>query len=325
MARRELATGAATALLVAVVGTGAAVAAEDPVADLLAEGGYQLADLVQGTNPVPEGRGVMTYSAVLTFQPGSKTPKVSGVRVTTRPVDFDGAASGPDRAVTAASISPGPAGKQAAVDCAWQGGKRHGVTTFDPQRVGVDTEIGALNLATAFARAARTADVVGQPAAAQWVGCAAGGATLNKGLRLLEAGAGVAYRDASSNSRFGTAWKYFEEAPASYELRSGFPVAYDKTGAMVGTVRQVTGGELLGSFSSAVDTPASDFDRNGSHGYWQDPCIDSPACPGSEGSRGFHGATAHAVWALPGEVARSFVVTGYVHYACAVPNAPACT
>lgn len=325
MARRALATGVATALLVAAVSAGTAVAAEDPVADMLAEGDYLLADLVQGTSPVPEGRGVMVYSALLTFAPGSKTPKISGVQVTMRPVDFDGAAAGPDRAVTTASISPGPAGKQAAVDCAWQGGKRHGVTMFDPQRVGVRTEIGTLNLATAFARAARTADVVGQPASAQWVGCAAGGATLNDGLRVLEAGAGVAYRDSNSNSRFGMAWKYFEEAPASYELRSGFPVAYDKTGAMVSTVRQVTGGQLLGSFSSAVDTPVSDFDRNGSHGYWQDPCIESAACPGSEGSHGFHGATAHAVWALPGEVARSFVVTAYVHYACAVPNAPACT
>lgn len=324
MTERGLAAGLAAAVLAATAGGGSAVAADDPVADLLAEGSYLIADLVQGTGAVPEGRGVMTYSAVLTFTPGSSTPRVSGVQVTMRPVDVDGAAAGPDRAMTAATISPGPAGKQAAVDCAWRGGKRYGVTTFDPQRVRVKTEIGTLDLATAFARAARTADVVGQPAAAQWVGCAAGGATLGEGMRVLESGAGVAYRDADATSRFGMTWKN-GDAPSAYELRSGFPVAYDKTGAMVGSVRQVAGGQLLGSFASPVDTPASDFDRNGSHAYWQDPCIDSPGCPGTEGSRGFHGATAHAVWALPGEAARSFVLVGYIHYACADRSAPACS
>ncbi|HEV8177128.1 MAG TPA: hypothetical protein VGP44_05515, partial [Gemmatimonadales bacterium] len=92
------------------------------------------------------------------------------------------------------------------------------------------------------------------------VGCAAGGAKLAEGLRVIEAGGGVAYRDAVETAKFGMAGRN-GEAPKRYKLRSGFPVGYDKSGAMVGTVRQVRGGQLLGSFS-AVDSSGRRLGRS---------------------------------------------------------------
>ncbi|MGQ0467991.1 MAG: hypothetical protein ACT4QG_22075 [Sporichthyaceae bacterium] len=311
---------------VALVAVGAPVASaqDNPVGDVLAEAGFAVRDLVGASGAVPTGRGVLAYSAVLTFTPGSSTPTVTDVVVGQRPVDANGTSTGADRILADSPTATDPRGKAAAVDCGWRGPKRHGVETFAPQRVRVSTGLGTLDLATAFAQAPKTTKYVGEPPRTQWVGCAAGGAKLADGFRVIQAGGGVAYKDAAKSWKLGMAWEN-GPAPARYELASGFPVAHENTGAMVGSVRQNKGGQLLGSFSAPVDTPAEGLERNSSFAYWQDPCLDSPACPGTEGSRGFQGATATAAWALPGEGARSFVVAGYVHYACANPTDAACS
>lgn len=319
-----IAAAACGALALVAVSAPLAAAAENPVGDVLAEAGFAVRELVGASGAVPAGLGVLTYSAVLTFTPGNSTPTVTDVVVTQRPVDFNGASTGAERILTDAAVSTAPRGKAAAVDCRWQGSKRHGVETFAPQRVRVATDVGILDLASAFAQAPKTTKYYGEAPRTQWVGCAAGGAQLAQGFRVIETGGGVAYNDAAKSWKLGMAWKS-GTAPVRYELASGFPVAYEKTGAMVGSVRQNKGGQLLGSFSAPVQTAADGLERNSSFAYWQDPCLDSPACPGTEGRRGFQGATATAAWALPGQGARSFVVAGYVHYACANPTEAACS
>ncbi|MGQ0842978.1 MAG: hypothetical protein ACT4QF_02470 [Sporichthyaceae bacterium] len=320
-----IAAVACGALVLVATGAPLAAAQDNPVGDVLAETGFAVRELVGASGAVPAGLGVLTYSAVLTFTPGGSTPTVTDVVVTQRPLDYNGAGTGTERVLTdTASVIAVPRGKAAAVDCNWQGPKRHGVETFAPQQIRVATEVGTLDIASAFAQAPKTTKYVGEAPRTQWVGCAAGGAKLADGFRVIQAGGGLAYKDAAKSWKLGMAWKS-GAAPARYELASGFPVAYEKTGAMVGTVRQNKGGQLLGSFSAPVTTAADGLERNSSFAYWQDRCMDSPACAGAEGSRVFQGATASAAWALPGEGARSFVVAGYVHYACANLADAACS
>lgn len=95
--------------------------------------------------------------------------------------------------------------------------------TFAPQRVRIATGIGTVDLASAFAQAPKTMKYHGERPRTQWVGCAAGGAQLAEGFRVIEAGGGLSYRDAAAGWKLGMAWKS-GAAPTRYELRSGFPL-----------------------------------------------------------------------------------------------------
>ncbi|WP_156869446.1 hypothetical protein [Sporichthya polymorpha] len=274
----------------------------------------------------PAGQGVITYTATVRLKPGSKQVRLSNVTMTLTPVDAFGNAIGPARALPAgsANLRPSWSARTAPVSCRTTGPKRKDVTRFHPIRMELNTEVGTLNLASLFARSART-PYVDAPNASEVISCFAGGATMSEGYRLLQAGAGSAYRDSLQGHGMGMAWP--DGAPGGVTTKGApFPLGFETRSGVVGTVRQGPGGRLTGSFVAPAENPTEPYTRNAAYAWWEiaDDCLDDSRCSGI-GDRGFHGSTGNAAWIVDKGSPAVFVVTGFARYACAEPTAPVCS
>ena len=273
----------------------------------------------------PAGQGVITYTATVRLKPGSRQA-LSNVTMTLRPVDAFGNAIGPPRALPAgsANLRPSWSAGTAPVSCRATGPKRKDVTRFQPTRMELTTEVGTLDLTSLFARSART-PYVDAPHASEVISCFAGGATVSEGYRLLQAGAGVAYRDTVESHGLGMAWA--DGGPGSVTTKGApFPLGFETSSGVVGTVRQGPGGRLTGSIMAPAENPTEPYARNAAYAWWEiaDGCLDESRCSGV-GDRGFHGSTGNAAWILDKGSPAVFVITGFARYACAEPTAPACS
>jgi hypothetical protein len=188
----------------------------------------------------------------------------------------------------------------------------------------LNTEMGTLNLTSLFARSART-PYVDAPNASEVISCFAGGATMSEGYRLLQAGAGAAFRDAAQSHRMGMAWPDGEPGTVTSKGGAPFPLGFETNSGVVGTVRQGPDGRLTGSFMAPAENPTEPYTRNGAYAWWEiaDGCLDDSRCDGT-GDRGFHGSTGNAAWIVEKGSPAIFVITGFARYACADRNAPAC-
>lgn len=274
----------------------------------------------------PVGQGVITYTATVRLKPGSSQPRLSNITMTLAPVDAFGNAIGPARVLPAASANLRPAWNPASapVSCRATGPKRKDVTRFKPTRMELATEVGTLDLTALFARSART-PYVDAPNASEVISCFAGGARMSEGYRLLQAGAGAAYRDSVQSHGMGMAWPDGE--PGGLTTKGApFPLGFETKSGVVGTVRQGPGGRLTGSFLAPAENPTEPYTRNAAYAWWEiaDDCLDDSRCSGI-GDRGFHGSTGNAAWIVDKASRSVFVITGFARYACADPTAPACS
>lgn len=283
-------------------------------------------DFAQAKAGAPAGQGVITYTATIRLKPGSKQARLSNVTLTLLPVDAYGNAIGPGRdlATSSADMRPSQSGGKSPLSCRATGPKRQDVTRFQPARLELNTEIGTLNLASMFATSSRT-PYVDAPNASEVIACFAGGATMNEGYRLLQAGAGAAYRDAEQSHILGMAWPNGQ--PQAVTTKGApFPMGFKTSSGIVGTVRQGPGGRLTGSLMAPAENPTEPYTRNAAYAWWEiaENCLDESTCSGI-GDRGFHGSTGNAAWIVHQGSPQVFVVTGFARYACADPSAPACS
>jgi hypothetical protein len=274
----------------------------------------------------PAGQGVITYTATVRLKEGSSQPRLSGIAMTLTPVDAFGNAIGPSRVLPTgtATLRPSWSTGKAPVSCRATGPKHNDVTRFKPTRVQLTTEVGTLNLTSLFARSART-PYVDAPNASEVISCFAGGATMSEGYRLLQAGAGAAYRDTVESHGLGMAWPDGE--PNAVTTKGApFPLGFATKSGVVGTVRQGPGGRLTGSFVAPTENPTEPYTRNAAYAWWEiaDDCLNDSRCSGI-GDPGFHGSTGNAAWIIDKASPAVFVITGFARYACAEPAAPACS
>ncbi|MBA3741819.1 hypothetical protein [Sporichthya sp.] len=282
-------------------------------------------DFVQGSGG-PSGQGVLTYTATVTLKAGSNKPRLSDITMTVVPVDVHGNAIGPGRVLLAGSANLNPAwhGKKAPLNCRCTGPKRKGVTRTQPTRMELDTEVGTLDLTSMFASFGHTR-YVDAANASQVLGCVASGTSMDEDYRLLQAGAGLAHRDAVRTDKLGMGWSSGEPEALTTE-GAPFPLGFSTNSGIVGTVRQGPGGRLTGSFLPPAENPTEPFARNAAYAWWEiaEDCLDESPCSG-HGDRSFHGATGNAAWIIHEGSPQVFVITGYARYACTKPTAPACT
>lgn len=148
---------------------------------------------------------------------------------------------------------------------------------------------------------------------------------MDEGYRLLQTGAGVAYRDAEQSHILGMAWSNGQPEAVTTE-GVPFPLGFKTNSGIVGTVRQGPGGRLTGSLMAPAENPTEPYARNAAYAWWEiaEDCLDDSRCSGV-GDRGFHGSTGNAAWIVPQGSPQVFVITGYARYACADPSAAACS
>ena len=213
--------------------------------------------------------------------------------------------------------------------CVGQGKSGSGFTDHTrgrgPARLEVDTWGGGMRSAF-WAYSLDPARLVGENRrpTRQVEVCLAGGAMAADGWKLLQAGAGVAYDDPEYTYRLGMDWP---KGPTPVEATGGFQLGSPTKAGVVGRITQEPEDRLNGSFIGPAESEFDEYFENGVAGWWQDLCLDEPACTAADGSEHFHGNIAYAVWEfLPDEIPADglrFRLASYATLLC-VPGVEGC-
>lgn len=141
-------------------------------------------------------------------------------------------------------------------------------------------------------RNARTINGVSQ---LQYLICANGGTDGQNGIRSLQAGPGIFFKNSSTTRKIGQQWRT-GTTPSSYTISLGFQVGtgpVNISGSISQTPQNVLKGSTVGPYASDLDTYA----RNAAVGWWDADC--GFLCHRLSGSADLQGSVVEALWEFP--------------------------
>lgn len=193
---------------------------------------------------------------------------------------------------------------------------------YQPQRIGIVDKLGAQHYVVSPYRKdkAREVGTRKKVRSTQFELCTTGGADLQDGFRIYQAGIGMTILS-QEGFKIDQRWQS-GQTPADYGLSLGFKLANDKvpleiTGTLTQQPRDLLKGSFFGPYQSFMD----EYSQNSVNAWWEDGCLSgySRCVARADGSPDFQGAVAHGLWEfLPGQLTGDlqYHVTPYLRYSC---------
>lgn len=194
---------------------------------------------------------------------------------------------------------------------------------YAPQRISIKDKLGGQNYVVSPYRkdkARKVGTTKRSVRSTQFELCTTGGADLQDGFRIYQAGIGMTLLS-REGFKIDQRWQS-GQTPADYGLSLGFKlgkkdVPLEVTGALTQAPRDFLKGSFFGPYQSFMD----DYSQNSVNAWWEDGCLNgySRCVARADGSPDFQGAVAHGLWEfLPGQLTGDlqYQVVPYLRYAC---------
>lgn len=166
----------------------------------------------------------------------------------------------------------------------------------------------------------RARKIQGSGRSTQFELCSTGGADLQDGWRVYQAGVGMTILDPEA-FKIDQAWRS-GDTPADYDLSLDFQLGKeDGPLSITGSISQEARDKLKGSFLGPYETFMDGYSHNSVNAWWEDGCMSgwSRCQARADGSSDFQGTVAHGLWEFTKDDLKRplrWHATPYLRYTC---------